>query len=245
MNCRPRPHSDPNSTFIGPRGGASAAERADWEARRARTPPAFPGARYAMFLESFTWLVNNATDGNLSQGWSIVESKPPPNGSSGGPSFTYSADDDMFYILTGGHVVQLFRTRDFVSWEESNPSPFIFPGAGDAAISSYNGFAATAKRKGSPPQAHVGVPENFPFVPYDPVWVTNWTSWNRNANDADFCCQHVNITDAWIIWGASTQGRAPYPPLDGTDASTNSIGWKQGSTLNALLASYFPPASAN
>jgi hypothetical protein len=70
--------------------------------------------------------------------------------------------------------------------------------------------------------------------------VTNWTSWSKNSNDGDFCCQHVDVTDAWVIWGASTQGRRPDPPLDGTDASTNSVAWKQGSTLNALLASYFP-----
>ena len=137
-------------TAIGPRGGSSAAERADWAARRARAPPAFPGARYAMFLEAFTWAVNNATDGNLTRGWELVESKPPPGGAAGGPSMTYSADDDLFYILTGGHVVQLFRTRDFSTWEESNPSPFIAPSAGDALVSPFNGFAATAAKRARP-----------------------------------------------------------------------------------------------
>ena len=48
------------------------------------------------------------------------------------------------------------------------------------------------------------------------------------------------MTDAWLIWGASTQGRPPDAPLDGTDASTNSVAWQQGRTLNALLAAYFP-----
>ena len=167
---------------------------------------------------------------------------PRRGGSGGGPSFTYSADDDFFYILTGGHVVQLFRTHDFLSWEESNPAPFIFPSAGDGLVSPFNGFPATAPQKGSPPQAHVGVPENFPFVPFDPVWTRNWTSWAHNSNDADICCQHVNVSDAWVIWGASTQGGRPDPPLDGTDASTNSVAWKQGKTLNQLLASYFPAA---
>ena len=197
-------------TFIGPPGGSSAAARAKWEATRSAS--AFPGARYAMFIEAFTWAVNNATDGNLSHGWEIIPSNPPPRGAGGGPSFTYSADDDYFYILTGGHFVQLFRTLDFISWQESSPAPFIFPSAGDGLVSQYNGFAAVATKKGSPPQAHVGVPEPYPFVPFDPVWTTNWTSWSRNSNDADFCCQHVNVSDAWVIWGADTQGGRPGPP---------------------------------
>jgi len=230
-------------TSIGPRGGSSAAERAAWAARRAArgsAPPAFPGARYAMFVEAFTWLVNDAPDGDLSRGWRVVQSTPPPRGSGGGPAFTYSDADDFFYILTGGHWVQLFRTRDFVSWQESSPAPFIFPSADDALVSPFAGFAAAAAAKGSPPQRRVGVPENFPFVPFDPVWTANWTAWDRNSNDADFCCQHVDVTDAWVIWGADTQGGAPAPPLDGSDAGTNSVGRRLGSTLNELLALYFP-----
>ena len=45
----------------------------------------------------------------------------------------------MYYILTGGHVVQLFRTPDFMSWEESSLAPFIYPSIGDGLISPYNG----------------------------------------------------------------------------------------------------------
>lgn len=29
-----------------------------------------------------------------------------------------------YYILTGGNTVHLYRTEDFVSWNESSPSPF-------------------------------------------------------------------------------------------------------------------------
>lgn len=196
-----------------------------------------------MFIEAFTWAINNAADGNLTSGWSVVDSRPPPNGSSGGPSFTYSPLDDHYYILTGGRVVQLFRTTDFSTWEESTPAPFIFPSAGDELVSPYNGFASVAKTKGSPPQAHVGVPEPFPFVPFNPVWITNRTAWDVNSNDGDFCCMHVDVPDSYVVWGASTQGRAPSPPLTGTDASTNSVGVAHGMQLQELLAAYFPNAT--
>jgi hypothetical protein len=225
-------------TYVGPRGGALPAARDAWAARKNKD--ALPPARYAMFLECFTWLVNDNENGDLTSGWSLVQSTNPPGGACGGPSFTYSADDDFFYILTGGHTVQLYRTSNFSAWELSSPSPFITPSAGDALISPFNGFSAVATKKGSPPQAHVNVPEPFPFVPFDPVWMINWTSWSENSNDGDVCCQHVNVTDAYVIWGASTQGRKPSAPLDGTDASTNSVAVKSGSTLNQLLASYFP-----
>lgn len=239
-----KPTHNVQVTFIGPRGGASAAERAAWSALRSARgdgdSDSLPPARYAMFLECFSFLVNDAADGNLTRGWSLVESTAPPGGSCGGPSFTYSPADDYFYILTGGRTVQLFRTLNFSSWTESSPSPFLAPSAEDALVSPYAGFPAVAStQKGSPPQAHVGVPEPFPFVPFDPVWGTNWTAWAINSNDADFCCQHVNVSDAWLIYGTSTQGRPPKAPLDGTDAGTNSVAVKRGVSLNQLLAEYF------
>ncbi len=230
-------------TYVGPRGGAGAAERAAWAARAAagRAHGALPpGTTYAMFLEPFTYAVNNATDGNLTRGWTVVNSLAPPGGASGGPCFTYNPLDGYFYILTGGHVVQLFRTRDFLTWNESTPAPFISPSAGDGLVAPFNGFAAVAARKGSPPQKRVNVPEDFPFVPFDPVWQANFSTWDRNSNDGDFCCQHADVPDAYVIWGASTQGRPPLPPLTGTDASTNSVGVARGLPLQALLAAYFP-----
>ncbi len=52
-------------------------------------------------------------------------------------------------------------------------------------------------------------------------------------------CYHADAPDAFVIWGASTQGRVPFPPLTGTDASTNSIGVARGVQLQDLLAKYF------
>jgi hypothetical protein len=230
-------------TRVAPMGGASAAERAAWRERRAGAIAARGGGgsyRYVMFLECFNFAINNDPDGNLTKGWTLLaDTVAPPGAPCGGPSLIYSPSDDFFYILTGGHEVWLVRTQNFSSWEVSSPTPFVSPSAGDALVSPFQGFAAAAARKGSPPAAHVGVPEPFPFVPFDPVWIANWPSWSMNSNDADFCCMHKDVETAYLIWGASTQGGRPQPPLDGTDASTNSVA-TAAMPLDQLLAAYFP-----
>lgn len=233
-------------TRVAPLGGAPRAEREAWAARAAASPTtviAPPGA-YVMFLECFAWAINLNTDGNLTHGWTLLANTSAPHGAPcGGPTFTYSPLDGFFYHLTGGNVVWLVRSQDFRAWEVSSPSPFLAPSAGDALVSPFQGFAAAAARKGSPPAAHVGVPEDFPFVPFDPVWASNYASWSLNSNDADFCCMHVDVTTAHLIWGASTQGRPPKPPLDGTDASTNSVATAP-MPLTELLAAYFNASSS-
>lgn len=61
-----------------------------------------------------------------------------------------------------------------------------------------------------------------------------------NSNDADICCMHANVSDkAYVIWGASTQGGPPKPPLTGTDAGTNAVGVAP-MALTEMLAGYFP-----
>ena len=242
-------------TRVAPMGGASAAERKAWALRRSgragdgrqrsagEPAPAasslLPAGTYVMFLECFAWAVHDGNDSDLSRGWTLLaNTSAPPGAPCGGPSFVYSPRDDYFYHLTGGNVVWLVRSQDFRTWEVSTPSPFLAPSAGDALIAPFQNFAAAAARKGSPPAAHVGVPEPFPFVPFDPVWMTNWTSWSENSNDADFCCMHRDVTSSYIIWGASTQGRHPAPPLTGTDASTNSVA-TAAMPLDELLAAYF------
>ena len=127
-----------------------------------------------------------------------------------------------------------------MSWTESTRAPFIVPDEGDAAVAPFAGFAQTAAARGSPPNAHVGVPEPFPRRPFLPFWAgSNWTAWVRNSNDADVCCMHVDVLDAYVIWGASTQGRPPGLPLTGSDAGTNAVAVAAGMRLDAMLAAYF------
>lgn len=228
-------------TKVGPMGGASAAERADWAARSSAAVPALPPHKYAMYLECFTWAINNNADGNLTTGWTLLPATHAPEGAPcGGPSMVYSPTDLFYYILTGGNVVRMYRTQDFVSWTESTRAPFIFPDEGDAAVAPFTGFGLTAASRGSPPNAHVGVPEPFPRRPFLPYWAgSNWTAWVQNSNDADVCCMHADVADAYVIWGASTQGRPPGPPLTGTDAGTNAVAVAPGMRLDAMLAAYF------
>ena len=235
-------------TKVGPMGGASPAARADWAARRAAAPAPLPPHRYAMFLECFAWAINDAADGNLTAGWTLLSGTSAPAGAPcGGPSMVYSPSDLHYYILTGGAVVRLYRSTDFAAWTESSPSPFIAPAEGDAAVAPYADFAAQAStRKGSPPNYnnHVGLAEPFPHLPFAPYWSgANWTAWVHNSNDADVCCMHADVPDAYVIWGASTQGGAPDPPLDGSDAGTNAVGVAAGLPLDAMLAAYFVNAT--
>lgn len=228
-------------TKVGPMGGVSAAEARAWYAQRARASSrlALPPHRYAMYLECFAWAINNNADGDLTQGWTLLpDTAAPPGAPCGGPSMRFSPTDNFYYILTGGREVYLYRTQDFKNWEESSPSPFISPSAEDALISPFSNFAAVATVKGSPPNKYVGVPEPFPRRPFVPYW-GNWTAWARNSNDGDICCMHRNVTEAFVIWGASTQGHPPGPPLTGSDASTNSVA-TAAQPLDRLLAAYFP-----
>ena len=224
-------------TRVGPMGGASAAERTTW------TPPAaLPPHRYAMLLECFAWAITNGTDGNLTTGWTLVrDSRAPPGAPCGGPATYYSPTDGHYYMLSGGNTVHLYRSTDLANWTEGSPSPFLAPDEADAAVAPFSGFPDAAQTVGSPPNAFVGIPEPFPRRPFNPYWMgANWTAWVRNSNDADVCCMHRDVANAsYVIWGASTQGRAPALPLTGTDAGTNAIAVAQV-PLDALLASYFP-----
>ena len=179
-----------------------------------------------MMLECFAFAINNDENGNLSAGWSLLEgTRPPPSAPCGGPAMHYNPTDGYYYVLTGGREVFLYRTIDFQTWEGSAPSPFISPSIGDAAIAPFLAFGAGARVRGSPPNAHVGVPEPFARRPFDPYWMgAKYSAWVRNSNDADVCCLHADVRATYVIWGASTQGESPGPPLTGTDAGTNAVG---------------------
>jgi hypothetical protein len=155
----------------------------------------------------------------------------------------YNPADSFYYILTGGQQVFLYRTQDFVTWQNSNSSPFLSPSEEDALIAPYVDFSARAAIVGAPSNTGVGVPAPFPPRPFQPYWMGgNWTSWAQNNNDADVCCMHKDVQEAYVIWGASTQGRSPKPPLDGRDAGTNSVG-VAAMPLTQMLSSYFNSTS--
>lgn len=231
---------------VGPPGGMGEGEAGALAAtiKAATAAAGLPAHNYVMMLEEFSWAINAGDGSDLTTGWVLLNgTNPPPGAPSGGPMIVFNPYDQFYYILTGGNTVHLYRTVDFVTWVESTPSPFIFPSPEDALVSPYSGFPQAATRKGSPPNynSHVGAPEPFPSRPFSPYWMgPNWTAWSRNSNDGDMCCMHEGVGNAsWVVWGASTQGRPPGPPLDGTDAGTNSVA-KADMPLYALLAAYFP-----
>ena len=179
----------------------------------ATVSPAMPVHTHVMILEPFSFLLIDAPDGNLTRGWFSANSTPPHT-SSGGPSIRFA--DGYYYVLTGGHNVDVFRSRDLRQWQPGS-RPLIAPTAADATVSPLGGFPANAARMGFGPME--GHPE----------------AWDWNSNDGDVCCSG-SANGSWLVWGASTQGRKPTPPV--THGCANVVG-HSALPLAELLAAYF------
>eukprot|EP00041_Stephanoeca_diplocostata_P003034 m.31478 g.31478 ORF g.31478 m.31478 type:complete len:923 (-) comp13977_c0_seq1:581-3349(-) len=182
------------------------------------TPAGMPPHRYVMIVEPFDFLINNNTDGNLTgPGWVKVDSKQPHGIAIGGPSIRFS--NGYYYVFTGGHNVFVWRSKDLQTWEPSTRGPLIYPTPNDANVAPYAGFPAVAAAEGFGPM-------------HD-----HWTYWDHNSNDGDVCCMHPNASGSWLVWGASTQGGKPTPPV--THGSTNALGRNATTPLPRLLEAYF------
>jgi len=185
-----------------------------------------PPHSYVMILEEEQrYLVNAALDGNLRDGWSAIPGSKVPK-VNGGPSIRYSELDGYYYALLGGHTVDLFRTKDFKTWESSPNAPFLAPSAADAQISNLFGFTPQrAAARGFTPMAGAA----------------NVTRWDLNSNDADVCCMTKDARFAntsLVVWGAGTQGRPPKAPLTKANHCANVIA-QAPMSLPQLLAAHF------
>jgi hypothetical protein len=175
-----------------------------------------------MILESFGYLVNNDPNGNLTaagKGWvKPLTGTKPPHAPSGGPSIRYS--EGYYYTITGGSTVDLFRSNDLTNWVASPHNPMIKPTTPDANIAPLAGFNRSYERKGFGPM------HDCP------------SCWDHNSNDGDLCCLNTPepLNESWLVWGASTQGRHPTPPV--THGSTNAVG-RAPIALAELLAGSF------
>ena len=186
-------------------------------------PPAVgvPEHRFVMATEDLTIGVNNNADGNLTQGWHSLGKR---GGGFACPSIAYLPSDGYYYVISGGHTVDLQRSRDLQTWEKAGEH-FIQNGPADAQIT-----------------ALVDGPTNIAHVPNASVSLENRSRWDHDANDGDFCCESwggaKDVTASWVVWGADGQGAS---------------GWKAGPegfaaigtanvTLDALLQSYFSRA---
>eukprot|EP00911_Craspedida_sp_UC1_P002548 UC1_evm1s1892 len=180
-----------------------------------------PPHKYALIAEEFSFYLNNAQDGNLTRGWFQANSTVPQNAPFGGPSLRWSRG--FYYAITGGRTVNLFRSPDLRTWTASPHNPAVRPTPNDAKIAPYANFAASAARKG--------------FTTME----NHWQSWDWNSNDGDVCCLAPGVNTSWWVYGASTQGRAPKPPVPrNQSACTNAIG-RADIPLADLLERYFQP----
>ena len=129
--------------------------------------------------------------------------------------------DNLYYILEGGHTIELIRTRDFKTWERSPHAPFIAPSPADGLVAPFNGFPAVAAARG-----------------FGPMATPNTDRWDWNSNDADVCCMDMDAERSYVVWGAGTQGHAPKPPLTKANHCTNVVVISNVS-LPQLLTSHF------
>lgn len=162
-------------------------------------------------------MLNNAPDGNLTSGW-FKPDQVAPHAPSGGPSIRFA--NGHYYVITGGRTVELYRSPDLKNWTASPHNPMIHPTPADAKVAPYAGFPDSWQRKGFGPN------------------MDNWQAWDWNSNDGDVCCMSPNSTTSWLVWGASTQGQHPRPPVQ--HGCTNAVG-SAPMPLAELLGKYFEP----
>lgn len=167
-------------------------------------------------------IINAPADGNLTKGWNIAPGSTA--GPCGGPSTRWTVDPKnrsagYYYRITGGHHVMLARSRDLRDpWQSTT---MIEPTKPDANVAPFAGFPQTWKSKGFE------------------LNLDNWQAWDRNSNDADVCCMDPLVNGSYVIWGASTQGGAPKPPVPRNQSQTNAVGTSP-QKLAELLDAFFP-----
>eukprot|EP01079_Euglenida_sp_SAG-EU17-18_P004304 gene4304-782_t len=135
-------------------------------------PEGLPPHKYIMILEPFSFAVNNDPTGDLTKGWSLLDSTPPKD-PSGGPSIRFNPADQYYYIITGGHTVDLVRTKDFRSWQNSPKNPIIEPTPADCQT------CAVRKQ-------------------FLPGMRDHCSAWDWNSNDGDVCCLHPNVSKSYL-----------------------------------------------
>lgn len=161
--------------------------------------------------------------------WQVV-APGSAKGPCGGPSVRWApepgnASRGYYYRITGGHHVALARSRDLREpWQSVE---MIVPTAADANVAPFAGFPGSEARKGFP------------------VNHAHWEAWDLNSNDADVCCMDESVNGSYLVWGASTQGGKPRPPVPHNESCANVVGTsarKLPELLDAFFSSPLPPA---
>ena len=195
----------------------------------ASPPSTLPQHAYVMSNECPGWALSNGTaEGNLTTGW-LESPAGTGKGPCGGPSVRWApepghASRGYYYRITGGHTVELARSRDLQDpWQSVM---MISPTNADANVSKFAGFPAVASELG---------------------WDLNHQyprSWDFNSNDADVCCMDPSVKEGYVVWGASTQGGAPRPPVPRNQTCANVVGTSTmplPEMLDAFFSTPLPP----
>lgn len=185
-------------------------------------PGNLPPHRYVMATEQGkTWAVNNNGDGNLASGWVTLTSDKAKGGVLACPSVIYVPSDGYYYTISGGNYIPLQRSRDLLEWERA-AEVFIRASPGDVRTAS--DMMASA---------HDNLVRGHAYNESIP----NWSKWDHDSNDADWCCEPniKGMAGSTIIWGADGQGSSGWTA---GPEGVASIG-VSNLTLAALVQSYF------
>ena len=205
-----------------------------------------------------TWAVHSGSDGNLSTGWktlSPMQANGPmlDFGHPGGRCAAVRFFDPYYYIIGGGHVVHLGRSKDLLRWQMSGQCwqsldkahPVNCTGSGSSGgyspdfIRPHPRDNLTATRvMRSAAQNHLRAGNGIGGGPSVP----NRSLWDEDANDSDFCCdlppEQGGPSESFVLWGCDSQGHYQAGPEGFACMGTANV------TLQALLESYFEPPSA-
>ena len=89
-----------------------------------------------MVSESGRIATHSAPDRNLSTGWKHFsgENHSAARGFGACPAVHYGEEDGFFYVISGGSVIALSRTKDLETWEHT-AAPLVTPLVGhDTAL---------------------------------------------------------------------------------------------------------------
>ena len=162
--------------------------------------------------------------------------------------------DPYYYIIGGGHVVHLGRSKDLFHWEMSglcwqsvDKKHPVNCAAGGSIAGGYspdfirphprdNLTASDVMRSAAQNHLRAGQSSD-PHDIGDGPSVPNRTLWDWDANDADFCCdlppEHGGPTHSFILWGCDSQGNYHDGPEGFACMGMANV------TLRELLESYF------
>jgi hypothetical protein len=159
---------------------------------------------FVMIMDHGRAFYHATGDRNLSAGWQPINTSVPM-GYGACPSVHYAEEDGFFYMISGGHLIALVRTRDFLTWESGNAHFIKADADQDTRVSPFMGIQGQVN--GSVPGSDKSASASLRSTLAHPY------CWEYDVNDADFCCGGPKTSPgapqdkAFLFYSPSSQGK--------------------------------------